>query len=121
MIGYKIKKYRELRNFSQEYMAEKLGISQNAYSKIESSQSKLSTDRLKQIAETLEVPEVELLSEQMVFNISNNELHNSGVGYNNFYSSSKELYEGTILELKEELKAMRKEREKLMELLEKKL
>lgn len=35
MIGYKIKSIRELKNLTQEYMAEKLDISQAAYSKLE--------------------------------------------------------------------------------------
>lgn len=35
MIGNKIKNIRELKNFTQEYMAEKLDISQAAYSKLE--------------------------------------------------------------------------------------
>ena len=34
-IGTKIKNIRELRNYTQDYMAEKLGITQAGYSKIE--------------------------------------------------------------------------------------
>ena len=34
-IEEKIKNLRELKNFTQEYMAEKLGVTQAAYSKIE--------------------------------------------------------------------------------------
>ena len=42
MIGYKIKNIRELKNFTQEYMAEKLDISQAAYSKMEKGDTKIS-------------------------------------------------------------------------------
>lgn len=34
-IGTKIRKLRELRNYNQEYMSQKLDISQKAYSDIE--------------------------------------------------------------------------------------
>jgi transcriptional regulator with XRE-family HTH domain len=34
-LGTKIKKIRELRNLTQEYLADQLGISQPAYSKLE--------------------------------------------------------------------------------------
>lgn len=34
-VGQKIKKIRELRNYTQEYMAEQLGMSQTGYGNIE--------------------------------------------------------------------------------------
>jgi transcriptional regulator with XRE-family HTH domain len=34
-IGQKIKKLRELKNLTQEHMAEVIGLSQSAYSRIE--------------------------------------------------------------------------------------
>ncbi|HXA02953.1 MAG TPA: helix-turn-helix transcriptional regulator, partial [Cytophagaceae bacterium] len=34
-VGSKIKKIRELRNYTQEYMADRLQMSQSGYSKIE--------------------------------------------------------------------------------------
>ena len=55
MIGNKIKNIRELKNFTQEYMAEKLDISQAAYSKMEKGETKISQDKLNKIAEILEV------------------------------------------------------------------
>ena len=55
MIGYKIKNIRELKNFTQEYMAEKLDISQAAYSKMEKGDTKISQDKLNKIAEILEI------------------------------------------------------------------
>lgn len=120
MIGYKIKKYRELRNFSQEHLAEKLGITQAAYSKIESDQSKVTTERVKKIAEVLDVPEADLMSEQLTFNINNSEFTKGGAAYiNNFYEVQKDLYEGIITEMKQELNAMRKDREKMMSLIQK--
>jgi len=54
-IGFKIRKARELRNYSQEYVAFKIGISQASYSKIEAGQTKLELKRLQEIAIILEV------------------------------------------------------------------
>lgn len=73
--GVRIRKIREYRNYTQQHMAEILGISQNAYSKIESGNTKLSTDRLEDIAKVLDVPyEAILNSEKQIFNIENNQI-----------------------------------------------
>lgn len=53
-LASNIRKAREYRNYTQEYLAYKLSISQNAYSKIELGHTKLTVDRLFQIAEVLE-------------------------------------------------------------------
>lgn len=41
----KIKQIRELKNFTQEYVAQKLGLSTRAYSKIESGETQLTINR----------------------------------------------------------------------------
>jgi len=56
-----IRKTRIERNYSQEYMAGHLGISQNAYSKMELGYSKITLYRLLQIADILGVEPSELL------------------------------------------------------------
>jgi transcriptional regulator with XRE-family HTH domain len=50
-----IRKIREFRNYTQDYLAVKLHISQNAYSKIELGYSSITLTRLIHIAEILEV------------------------------------------------------------------
>ncbi len=70
MVVQKIRRLRTLRNYSQEYMAEQLGISQNAYSRLEGGETKLDVDRLRKIAEVLEVAPEDLLNpEALVFNM----------------------------------------------------
>jgi transcriptional regulator with XRE-family HTH domain len=49
-------------NYTQEYVAKKLSISQNAYSKIERGGSKMTVERLFQIAVILETDIRELIS-----------------------------------------------------------
>lgn len=56
MPGHIIKHYRELKNYSQKYVASKMGISQNAYSKIENNITQLTVHHIKELSKILEVP-----------------------------------------------------------------
>lgn len=58
-----IRKARRYRNYSQDYLAYKLNMSQNGYSKIELGQTALSVEKLLIIAQVLEVDIKQLLSE----------------------------------------------------------
>ena len=60
-IAANIRHKREYRNYTQEYLALKLNISQNAYSKIELGYTKITVERLFQIANILEFDVTELL------------------------------------------------------------
>jgi transcriptional regulator with XRE-family HTH domain len=62
VVAGNIRKIREIRNYTQDYLAAKLGISQNAYSKIELGYSKLTLERLFQISAILEVEIMHLIS-----------------------------------------------------------
>ena len=53
LIGQKIKKLRELKNFTQAHMATELGITQSAYSKIEQSDTDITYAKMSKIAEVL--------------------------------------------------------------------
>nr|WP_199156705.1 helix-turn-helix transcriptional regulator [Pedobacter sp. ASV2] len=63
-VAANIRKIREYRDYTQDYLAAKLKISQNAYSKIELGYSKLTVERLFQIAEILEVEILHVLTLQ---------------------------------------------------------
>jgi transcriptional regulator with XRE-family HTH domain len=60
-----IRKIREFRNYTQDYLAAKLKISQNAYSKIELGYSSITINRLVEIAEILEVDLVDIISKNV--------------------------------------------------------
>jgi len=62
LVAANIRKVREFRHYTQDYLAAKLGISQNAYSKIELAYSKITLDRLFQIADVLEVEVIQLIA-----------------------------------------------------------
>ena len=61
-VAANIRKIREHRNYTQEYLAAKLRISQNAYSKIELGYTKITVERLFQIAEILESDPVDIIT-----------------------------------------------------------
>lgn len=60
-VVQKIRERRMMLNYTQAYVASKLGISQNAYSKIETSLTNFNIDRLYTIAEILHVDVKDLL------------------------------------------------------------
>ncbi|MEY4926915.1 MAG: hypothetical protein RI894_1351 [Bacteroidota bacterium] len=90
-IGAKIRNMRTLKNYSQDNMAEMLGISLNAYSKIEREETNVQYARLEQIAEVLKVSILELLSfgeGGMVY--INGNVSNGSAGTGTIINSTKE-------------------------------
>ena len=114
--GEKIRKIREIKGYSQEYMATRLNMSQNNYSRIELDQNKINLDRLQVIADVLEVDPIDILNfdERNIFNIvSHNQTGaktKSGV-FNN---------ETLVKVMTEEISYLREENRRLLSLLEKK-
>lgn len=82
-IGRNIKQIRELKSLTQEFMAQELEISQPAYAKIEQGTSVPKIDRLKQIADILEVDVSTLLNATNIFNIVFNSYANQSGYINN--------------------------------------
>ena len=80
MYGEKIRLVREVRGFSQEYMAAKLGLAQNTYSNIETNKSKITAEMLENIAKEFQsivleyvkshyAPTAQNLGEELIKNI----------------------------------------------------
>ena len=116
MIGDKIKKVRELKNYTQEYMAEQLDISQAAYSKLEHGTIKVSSEKLAEIARILGVsPEdIATFDSQKYFNSFNlNNVEGSNNGSIIIGTSEaeliKKLYEDKILLLEKLLNKTEKD------------
>ena len=63
MPGSIIRRFREMHNYSQKYVASKMGISQNAYSKIENNITQLTVEHLKKLSSILEVSIFDLLKD----------------------------------------------------------
>lgn len=83
-----IRKFREQKQWSQEYMAEQLGLSKNGYAKIERGESRPSLDRLEQITAVFGIGMIDLFSDerQSICLISENSQHSS-----NYYHSDNAL------------------------------
>lgn len=115
MIGNNIKNIRELKNLTQEHVAERLDISQSAYSRLEKGEIKISKEKLTQIAEVLEVkPEdIKEFDSQKYFNsVGNVEGNYSGsiiVGIGIEELGMKKLYEDKIALLEDVMKQLKKE------------
>ena len=104
-IGHKIKKLRELKNLTQEHMANSIGISQGAYSRMELGETEITYSKLEKISEELGLKPEEIIAfnESVVFNVMNNQTGNGLVINNSQLSDGeKNLYEQQILLLKEE-------------------
>ena len=103
-IGTKIRKLREEKGISQEYVATFLGLSQSNYGRLEKDDSRITIPKLYQIASALEVQVANLLGEtsSQIINQNNNESANA---YNvDTLISDKE----HIQSLKEEISFLRK-------------
>lgn len=74
-ISFNIKKFRELKNFTREYIATELEMSVSGYSKIERGEIDLTLSKLQKIADVLKVSTSEILNFDVtnIFNIANNQ------------------------------------------------
>ncbi|MEO7214195.1 helix-turn-helix transcriptional regulator [Mucilaginibacter sp.] len=110
MYGSKIRMIRELRGFSQEHVATKLGIAQTAYSRIETNQTKLSTEMLEKLAKELGVSPVDILnSDPVVVNFYGPNHGSAPFGtIQTVNVGEKELYEKIIASKDDEIARMQK-------------
>jgi len=107
----KIKRLRESYNYTQEYMAHELGISQPAYAKIECGDTQLNIKKLVRLAEILQVDPQELLESSRTFNLFNNK---NAYGFvENLYHDNKKVYKKIIDQLERENLRLEKEVERL--------
>ena len=110
IIAKNIKKYRELKGFSQEYMAHQLSVNQSTYAKMENSSTKITIDKLFSVAKLLEtdVSEILDLKNQTIYN---QDLKDNSIGHQqveNLYQENKEVYQ-ELLKAKDEQIALLKE------------
>jgi transcriptional regulator with XRE-family HTH domain len=104
-LGHKIRKLRELKNLTQEHMAQSIGVSQGAYSRMELGETEITYTKLEKISDELGMKPEEIIAfnESMVFNVMNNETGNGLVINNNQLSEIEtNMFEQHIKLLKEE-------------------
>ena len=112
-VNDNIRKIRELKNISQEFVANELGITTRAYSKIETGETQLTINRLDKICKILNVTPQELLGFDSAL-IFNNNFHNE--------QGTQQAFNNTdIQQVKELYERLLKEKDKVISVLEKKL
>lgn len=139
MTGQKLRLFREFRNYSQEYIAEKLGITQNTYSRIENNQTKMTAERLEKLATILNIPPMELLSEKepvIHFSVAGSYPSSESNSYppvqtreehwKDIMENTRQLYsqvigskDEKIAHLESEISTLRRERDRFIHLVEK--
>lgn len=103
-IGENIRKLRELKNYSQDYMANELDMVQKTYSNIETAGNKITVETILRVAKVLEINYTKIfeLNTEAILNNSNqsgglNQL-NTAPTTNNIYDKNNELYEKLLAE-----------------------
>jgi len=115
-LGQRISKVRRLKGYSEDYVAQRLGISQRQYSRYETGESAPAPEKLALICEVLEVTEQDLrnFDERAFFSHCTGAM---GVNSHNEYHAAsnkeRELYEAMIAQLKEENAFLRKQLEQV--------
>jgi transcriptional regulator with XRE-family HTH domain len=102
-LGKKIKKLRELKNFTQEHVAEKISMTQSNYSKVENDTVDITFSKLMEISSVLglSVEDIIGFNESLVFNLRNNRKAN-GLVINQISPNEKKVYDEYIGTLKTE-------------------
>lgn len=110
-IGSKIKKLRELKNYTQQYMAEQLNLTQSGYSKIETGEIDLTFSKLSDISKILQVNTIDIIGfdERKFFNNNNNNDNvngnANGIIIQDISAKVEKLYEDKIALLNEIIRA----------------
>jgi transcriptional regulator with XRE-family HTH domain len=110
-IGTKIKKLRELKNLTQEHMANVIGVTQSAYSRLELGETDITYNKLARIAGELGMKPEDVIAfnESMVFNVMHNQTGNGLIIQNNtLVNEERDLYKLQIETLKEEVAYLKK-------------
>lgn len=112
--GQKIRRCREWKNYTQEYVASQLGMSTSNYSKLERDEVALTFNRVQEIADILDIPVIDILSydEKQIFNFSH-QSHSQGY---NIYQQNNYISQ----EINHQIDEIKTRIQKIEDLLEKK-
>ncbi len=105
----KIRKIRREKDFSQEYMAESLGLSQSQYFRIENGECSIDLEKINSISEVLGINPLDIIefSEKQVFS-NCSQSGNLNTIYNQDNFENERAYLMQIQDLKEEIQFLRK-------------
>jgi transcriptional regulator with XRE-family HTH domain len=103
-IGSRIRKIREQKGFSQENIANELGITQPSYARLEKEDDRISITRLVSIADILKTSVAELINEKADKIVNQQNSENPQAFIRNIFQADKE----HIQTLKDEIVFLRK-------------
>lgn len=119
-VASNIRKFRELRNYTQEVMAVELGMTQAGYSRIEKGEVEISIQKLDKIAKVLETNVENILGfdEKIVFNQQHSNNYSavkehSQVNINVDLKEIHQLYDRLLAEKDKRIAALEKRIERL--------
>ncbi len=117
--GHKVRKVRELKGITQDYVAKALGVKQNTYSRMETGQIKIQEEQLDKIAAALDVEkeEIEAFDDKLAFTNCTQTATVIGVNHilnNHFSEELKQVYED-LLAAKEKIIAQLEDKIKQLE------
>ena len=107
VLGTKLKKIREFKNYTQEYMSEKLNMSQSSYSRLESNEVDIPFTKLQQIADILEIKINELIDFDAKYFLNSVNAQTINGDLNITSERERNLYEQQIESLKKEVEYLK--------------
>lgn len=112
-IGGKLKTLREFRRLKQEAVADMLGISPSAYSRIEQNRGKLTVELAQQLADILEVSLTDLISSDnpiISFTYQDSVTVENSPGYiNHRYENSKDALDLMVKAKDDEIQSLKEQ------------
>jgi transcriptional regulator with XRE-family HTH domain len=113
---------REVNNYTQEYVAEKIGVDQSTYSKIERNPKNLRTDQAEKLAELYDVSLSDVITGGVSIAFSNNTIDKGYVHHLHEAEQSETInaHLSEIKSLKEEIEYLRNQNKQLLDLIGKK-
>lgn len=105
-LGEQIKKFRELRNYTQEHLAERLEMSAQGYGKIERNEVEVTLHKLQRIADILGTTIQDILGFEDRFVFNNQECNNFGVVNAAHFQEFQKLYEARIADMQKEIERL---------------
>lgn len=120
----KLKILREVNNYTQEFIAEALGVDQSTYSKLEKNPKNLKAEQAEKLAKLYEMEVSDILSSDIVISFTHNTIDK---GYIHNHYDQKEMIQVLLADkdkqidfLKGEMDHIKKQNDQLLKMLESK-
>lgn len=108
----KLKILREVNNYTQEFIAEALGVDQSTYSKLEKNPKNLKAEQAEKLAKLYDIDVADILSAEVTISFSHSTFSDRGYVHNNF--EQKDMIEKVIAAKDGEIKTLREQVENLL-------